>query len=99
MCVCVLVYVRLCVRVCCVYFLYSESTVNQRPLVLQHEKYSSQLQMNLKVVEVKKEAEDRPRTPSSKTLPQGEHSTRSPSCCVRWHACAALGGFDRLWIC
>lgn len=54
----------------CVSSRLTESAVNQCPLVLQHEKYSSQLQMNLKVLEVKKEAEERLR--SSKSLPQGE---------------------------
>lgn len=44
--------------------------------MLQHEKYSSQLQMNLKGSEVKKaETEDRTRTTSSKSLPQGKHGS------------------------
>ena len=64
----------MCVCVCNCLSALTEPTVNQCPLVLQHEKYSSQLQMNLKVLEGRTEAEDRPRTPSSKSLLQGEHS-------------------------
>ncbi|KAM6992776.1 centrosomal protein of 170 kDa protein B isoform 1-T1 [Tautogolabrus adspersus] len=50
------------------------NTVSQRLLLLQHEKYSSQLQMSLKAAEGNKvEAEEKPRaekTPSTKSLTQ-----------------------------
>lgn len=67
--------------------------MNQCPLVLQHEKYSSQLQMNLKVLEGRKEPEDRPRTPGSKSVPQGNGSTRSPSRLLYCHTLQLLVEF------